>query len=123
MAKSPVSLPLLYFLLLLSFNSGILLKLANGQVKKWCVAKPSTDDKALVSNINYACEQLGILGFNCSQIQPGGACYDPNTYINHASSVMNSYYQANGRQEHNCNFQGSGLITISDPSYGNCQYP
>ncbi|KAE8674227.1 Glucan endo-1,3-beta-glucosidase-beta-glucanase, putative isoform 2 [Hibiscus syriacus] len=121
MAKSTVSLPV-FCLLLLSFDSGILLKLAKGQGKTWCVAKPSTDDAALASNINSACNDLGSLGWNCSQIQPNGACFEPDTLINHASFAMNSYYQAFGRQEHNCYFLSSGLVTISDPSYGNCQY-
>ncbi|KAE8671821.1 Leucine-rich receptor-like protein kinase family protein [Hibiscus syriacus] len=123
MAKSTVSPPVFfYLLLLLSFDSEILLKLAKGQSKTWCVAKPSTDDAALVSNIESACNYLGTRGLNCTQIQPGGACYDPETLINHASVVMNSYYQDNGGQEHACHFTNSGLITVSNPSYGNCQY-
>ncbi|KAK8618557.1 hypothetical protein V6N13_132545 [Hibiscus sabdariffa] len=123
MANSTVSLPVFfYLLLLLSFDSGILLKLANGQGKTWCVAKPSTDDAALASNIESACNYFGTKRQNCSQIQLGGACYDPNTPINHASFVMNAYYQDNHAQEHACYFTNSGLITISDPSYGSCRY-
>ncbi|KAE8696449.1 Major pollen allergen Ole e 10 [Hibiscus syriacus] len=122
MARSTVSLPVFCLLLLLSFDSRILLELAKGQGKTWCVAKPSTDDATLASDINSACNDLGSLGLNCSQIQPNGACFEPDTLINHASVAMNSYYQAYGRQEHQCHFSGSGLITISDPSYGNCQY-
>ncbi|KAE8722966.1 Leucine-rich receptor-like protein kinase family protein [Hibiscus syriacus] len=116
MAKSIVSLPVFSLLLLFSFGSGILLKSANGQAKTWCVAKPSTDDAALVSNINYACKYLGSMASNCSFIQPGGACYEPKTLINHASFVMNSYYQTYGRQEHTCYFTNSALVTVSDPS-------
>ncbi|KAK8664601.1 hypothetical protein V6N13_084382 [Hibiscus sabdariffa] len=123
MAKSTVSLPVFCLLLLiLSFDSGTLLKLANGQGKTWCVTKPSTDDAALASNIKTACDGLGILGLNCSLIQPGGTCYQPNTLINHASVVMNYYYQVYGPQEHTCYFSNSGLITVSDPSYGSCGY-
>ncbi|KAK8608095.1 hypothetical protein V6N13_023529 [Hibiscus sabdariffa] len=123
MANSTVSLPVFFcLLLLLSFDSGILLKLANGQGKTWCVAKPSTDDSALASDIESACNYIGTKGGNCKPIQPGGACYDPNTLINHASFVMNAYYQDNHAQEHACYFTNSGLITISDPSYGSCKY-
>ncbi|KAK6268517.1 hypothetical protein QUC31_012677 [Theobroma cacao] len=122
MAKSIVSLPILCLLLLLSFNSGGLLKLANGQDKTWCVAKPSSNDTALASNINFACSQLGTLGLSCNMIQQAGICYYPSTLINHASVVMNYYYQALGRHTWNCDFGGSALITISDPSYGSCQY-
>ncbi|KAE8722965.1 Leucine-rich receptor-like protein kinase family protein [Hibiscus syriacus] len=93
-----------------------------GTGKTWCVAKPSTDDAALASNINSACNYLGTRGLNCNQIQSGETCYDPETLINHASVVVNSYYQDNGGQEHACHFTNSGLITVSDPSYGSCQY-
>ncbi|XP_022777280.1 major pollen allergen Ole e 10-like isoform X1 [Durio zibethinus] len=130
MAKSILSLPILCLLLLLSFNSGGLLKLANGQTiscfkqgKTWCVAKPSSNDTALVSSINFACSQLGTLGFSCNLIQENGICYYPNTIINHASVVMNNYYQAFGRHIWDCDFGASALITVSDPSYGSCLYP
>ncbi|XP_022777282.1 major pollen allergen Ole e 10-like isoform X2 [Durio zibethinus] len=123
MAKSILSLPILCLLLLLSFNSGGLLKLANGQGKTWCVAKPSSNDTALVSSINFACSQLGTLGFSCNLIQENGICYYPNTIINHASVVMNNYYQAFGRHIWDCDFGASALITVSDPSYGSCLYP
>ncbi|XP_039034621.1 glucan endo-1,3-beta-glucosidase-like [Hibiscus syriacus] len=122
MAKYIVSLPVLSLLLLFSFGSGLLLKLANGQGKTWCVAKPSTDGEALVSNINCACNYLGFMASNCSLIQPGGAFYELNNLINHASFVLNSYYQAYGRQEHTCYFTNSALVTVTDPSYGNCLY-
>ncbi|EOY27759.1 Carbohydrate-binding X8 domain superfamily protein, putative [Theobroma cacao] len=103
-------------------DCGGLLKLANGQDKTWCVAKPSSNDTALASNINFACSQLGTLGLSCNMIQQAGICYYPSTLINHASVVMNYYYQALGRHTWNCDFGGSALITISDPSYGSCQY-
>ncbi|GMI93536.1 hypothetical protein like AT1G78520 [Hibiscus trionum] len=121
MAKSIVSV-FFFLLLVLSIDSGSLLKLANGQGKTWCVAKPSADAAALASNIDYACNYLGLKGQNCSQILPEGTCFDPDTLINHASYAMNSYYQAYGRQPHQCYFTDSALISISDPSYGNCQY-
>ncbi|KAK6268516.1 hypothetical protein QUC31_012676 [Theobroma cacao] len=108
--------------LLLSINGG-LLKLPNGQDKTWCVAKPSSNNTALASNIDFACSQLGNLGLSCDMIKEDGICFNPNTLINHASVVMNSYYHAFGRNIWNCDFSGSALITISDPSYGSCQYP
>uniref|UniRef100_A0A0D3C640 X8 domain-containing protein n=1 Tax=Brassica oleracea var. oleracea TaxID=109376 RepID=A0A0D3C640_BRAOL len=52
----------------------------------------------------------------------GGSCYDPNTPVNHASVAMNLYYQAQGRHQRDCYFEGSGLITVTDPSYGSCKY-
>ncbi|KZV29722.1 hypothetical protein F511_05816, partial [Dorcoceras hygrometricum] len=84
----------------------------------WCVAKPSSSEVALQDNINFACNNLG----DCSMIQPGGACYLPDTLINHASVVMNLYYQSRAREYWTCSFTGSGLRVIDDPSYGNCSY-
>ncbi|XP_075484229.1 glucan endo-1,3-beta-glucosidase-like [Primulina tabacum] len=86
--------------------------------KKWCVPKPAANDAALQANINYVCSQ----GVNCSPIQPGGSCFDPNTVRAHASFIMNAYYQAEGRNDYNCDFAGSGVLTTNDPSYGACRY-
>ncbi|XP_073033198.1 glucan endo-1,3-beta-glucosidase-like [Primulina eburnea] len=86
--------------------------------KKWCVPKPAATDAALQSNINYVCSQ----GVNCGPIQPGGSCFDPNTVRAHASFIMNAYYQAEGRNDFNCDFAGSGILTANDPSYGACRY-
>ncbi|CAN6836213.1 unnamed protein product, partial [Brassica oleracea] len=46
----------------------------------------------------------------------GGSCYDPNTPVNHASVAMNLYYQAQGTHQRDCYFEGSSLITVTDPS-------
>ncbi|KAL9263399.1 Glucan endo-1,3-beta-D-glucosidase-like protein [Drosera capensis] len=42
--------------------------------------------------------------------------------IHHASVVMNAYYQKNGRHSWNCNFTGSALRVVTDPSYCSCSY-
>lgn len=84
--------------------------------KKWCVAKPDASPAVLQSNIDYACGQ----GIDCSPIQSGGACFDPNTIISHATYAMNAYFQAAGRNPYNCDFAQTGLLTDNDPSYGNC---
>ncbi|EYU33213.1 hypothetical protein ABFS82_06G145900 [Erythranthe guttata] len=86
--------------------------------KKWCVPKAEASDSELQKNIDYVCSQ----GVDCGPIQPGGACFDPNTVRSHASFVMNAFYQREGRHDFNCNFSGSGLITSTDPSTGNCKY-
>ncbi|CAH8267029.1 unnamed protein product [Arabidopsis lyrata] len=65
---------------------------AQGQ-KEWCVAKPSSSTEELFNNLNYACSII-----DCQIISKGGRHY------------------------WNCNFGGSGLIAITDPSYGNCIY-
>ncbi|KAL0303692.1 UNVERIFIED_CONTAM: Major pollen allergen Ole e 10 [Sesamum radiatum] len=86
--------------------------------KKWCVPKPDASDAALQANLDYACGQ----GIDCKPIQPGGACFAPETVRSHAAFAMNSYYQAKGRNDFNCDFSGTGLITLTDPSTGGCTY-
>ncbi|XP_011091523.1 glucan endo-1,3-beta-glucosidase-like [Sesamum indicum] len=86
--------------------------------KKWCVPKPDATDAELQANIDYVCSQ----GLNCQPIQPGGPCFDPNTVRAHASFVMNTYYQSEGRHDFNCDFSGSGVLTFTDPSNGPCKY-
>ncbi|CAK9181720.1 unnamed protein product [Ilex paraguariensis] len=84
MAKSSLLLPLVLSLICIyAFTR-----------KTWCAAKPSTSEGVLVNNIYYACEHLG----SYSMIQAGGACYLPPTTVNHASVVMNLYYQSQSRE-------------------------
>lgn len=84
---------------------------------KWCVAKSGASATDLQNNINYACGYI-----DCKPIQSGGACFDPNNVQSHASYVMNTYYQANGLHDYDCDFKGTGVVTSSDPSYGSCKY-
>ncbi|KAL1102468.1 hypothetical protein V6Z11_D05G366700 [Gossypium hirsutum] len=79
--------------------------------RTWCIAKPSSDQATLLTNINYACSKV-----DCQIIQKGCPCFNPDNLINHASIAMNLYYQSMGRNVWNCDFKGSGLIVITDPS-------
>ncbi|CAO2186843.1 unnamed protein product [Urochloa humidicola] len=85
--------------------------------KTWCVAKPSADAAALQGNLEFACSES-----NCSAIQGTGGCTHPDSLLSRASVAMNAYYQARGRNTWNCFFNGTGLITITDPSLGACKY-
>nr|XP_027191039.1 glucan endo-1,3-beta-D-glucosidase-like [Cicer arietinum] len=110
MTKSSVSLLGFVFLLL---NAG-----GNANGATWCVAKPSASECVLQLNIEYACNMLP----SCKMIQSCGACFYPDTPMNHASAIMNHYYATNGRNLWNCNFSDSALIAVTDPSYGSCNY-
>nr|VDD03084.1 unnamed protein product [Brassica rapa] len=90
---------------------------AEGHHGEWCVAKPATKKEKLQQIIDFACSKV-----NCAAISNGGACYSPEDLLLHASVAMNNYYQAEGRHFWNCNFAGSGIIAITDPSTGNCKY-
>lgn len=75
------------------------------------MAKPSSDQATLLANINYACSQV-----DCRIMQRGCPCFFPDILINRASVAMNLYYQSRGRNHWNCDFRGSGLVVITDPS-------
>ncbi|XP_019414421.1 PREDICTED: PLASMODESMATA CALLOSE-BINDING PROTEIN 3-like [Lupinus angustifolius] len=88
---------------------------AGGQ---WCVASQSASEKALKVAIDYAC---GYGGADCSALQPGASCYNPNTIRDHASYAFNDYYQKNPAPT-SCAFGGTATLTNKDPSNGNCHY-
>ncbi|KAM3300490.1 hypothetical protein ACQJBY_041484 [Aegilops geniculata] len=83
----------------------------------WCVASPSAGAAALQVALDYACGQ----GADCSPIQPGGSCADPDTVRDHASYAFNSYYQKNPVQT-SCDFAGAAILTSTDPSTTTCKY-
>ncbi|KAG6572453.1 Glucan endo-1,3-beta-glucosidase 1, partial [Cucurbita argyrosperma subsp. sororia] len=84
----------------------------------WCIASQSASQTALQVALDYAC---GHGGTDCSAIQTGQRCYNPNTIHNHASYAFNSYYQKNP-VPNSCNFGGTAVITSTDPSTMACQY-
>ncbi|XP_028777915.1 glucan endo-1,3-beta-glucosidase 12-like [Neltuma alba] len=85
----------------------------------WCVATPSASPTALQVALDYAC---GFGGADCSAIQPGGKCYNPNSVKDHASYAFNNYYQKNP-VPNSCNFGGTAVVTSTNPSTGTCQFP
>ncbi|CAI9781719.1 unnamed protein product [Fraxinus pennsylvanica] len=87
--------------------------------KGWCVAKTGVQQSALQAALDYAC---GIGKADCSAIQQGASCYNPNTLQNHASYAFNNYYQKNPVQT-SCDFGGAAAITNVNPSVGSCIFP
>ncbi|KAK7354456.1 hypothetical protein VNO80_19920 [Phaseolus coccineus] len=87
---------------------------AGGQ---WCVASQSAAESTLKVALDYACGY----GADCSSIQPGASCYNPNTLKDHASYAFNDYYQKNPAPT-SCAFGGTATLTNKDPSNGNCRY-
>ncbi|GFS29417.1 O-Glycosyl hydrolases family 17 protein [Actinidia rufa] len=78
----------------------------------YCVAVDGVDTKTLQTALDWAC---GPGTANCSEIQPGEACYQPNNVKNHASYAFDSYYQKEGKSAGSCDFKGAGMITTTDP--------
>ncbi|KHN14216.1 Glucan endo-1,3-beta-glucosidase 1 [Glycine soja] len=87
--------------------------------QSWCVAKTGVPQASLQSALDYAC---GMSGVDCSQIQQGASCYNPNSLQNHASFAFNSYYQKNPAPT-SCDFGGTANIVNTNPSSGSCIYP
>ncbi|KAG9459939.1 hypothetical protein H6P81_004447 [Aristolochia fimbriata] len=87
--------------------------------QSWCVAKTGAMEAALQMALDYAC---GIGGADCSSIQQGGPCYNPNSVRDHASYAFNSYYQKNPTPT-SCDFGGAAMVTNINPSSGSCVYP
>ncbi|TVT98546.1 hypothetical protein EJB05_56158 [Eragrostis curvula] len=85
----------------------------------WCVASAAATDAELQTDLDYACAQVGV---DCGAIQPGGACFEPNTVRAHAAYAMNQLYQASGRHPWNCDFRQSATLTSENPSYGSCVF-
>lgn len=91
----------------------------NSKQNTWCVAKDGAPDTMLQAAIDWGC---GLGTVDCRPIEENGACYSPDALKDHASYVLNSYYQKNGQNTMACDFPGAAMITASDPSTATCQY-
>ncbi|KAI9180278.1 hypothetical protein LWI28_003170 [Acer negundo] len=78
----------------------------------WCVPKTGVSDAQLQAGLDYACSQ----GIDCSSIQPGGACFEPNNVASHAAFAMNLYYQKSQKNPWNCDFSQTATLTSQNPS-------
>ncbi|XP_043702069.1 glucan endo-1,3-beta-glucosidase 13-like [Telopea speciosissima] len=85
----------------------------------WCVARPGVSAVDLQNALDWACGQ-GMA--DCTPIQSGGSCFEPDTLLSHASYAFNYYYQQNGNSDIACNFGGTATVITRDPSYGSCAY-
>ncbi|KAL2959940.1 hypothetical protein AAZX31_17G012200 [Glycine max] len=101
--------------------SGIGTFLANDTTNQtYCIAMDGFDSKTLQAALDWAC---GPGRANCSEIQPGETCFQPNNVKNHASYAFDSYYQKEGKAQGTCDFKGLAMITTTDPSHGSCIFP
>ncbi|ESR62991.1 hypothetical protein CICLE_v10014440mg [Citrus x clementina] len=86
----------------------------------YCIAMDAVDTKTLQAALDWAC---GPGRANCSDIQPGEPCYQPNNVKSHASYAFDSYYHEQGKTSGSCDFKGVAMITTTDPSHGSCIFP
>ncbi|XP_043692097.1 glucan endo-1,3-beta-glucosidase 4-like [Telopea speciosissima] len=101
----------------LSLGSSSQLTGNSSGVGAFCVAKQEADTDALQAGLNWACGQGQS---NCTAIQAGKPCYDPDTLQNHASYAYNDYFHKMKSVGGTCDFGGTATITNVDPSYGSC---
>nr|XP_043606471.1 PLASMODESMATA CALLOSE-BINDING PROTEIN 4-like [Erigeron canadensis] len=78
----------------------------------YCVCNTALSDPVLQRNIDYACGN----GADCSQINPNGACFNPNTVKDHCNYAVNNYYQKKGQVQGSCDFSGTASPTQTLPS-------
>jgi hypothetical protein len=86
---------------------------AGNSGKMWCVANGGYSEEKLQHALDFAC---GEGGADCTPIQPGATCYNPNTLEAHASYAFNSYYQKMSRGTGTCDFGGAAYVVTQPPS-------
>ncbi|MBA0564511.1 hypothetical protein Golob_009448 [Gossypium lobatum] len=89
-----------------------------GTGKSWCIASSQASNSALQNALDWACGQGKA---DCSAIQPGQRCFQPDTLVSHASFAFNNYYQKNGATDDACSFGGTGIKVSTDPRLSKLQ--
>ncbi|KAL4279684.1 hypothetical protein GQ457_03G041690 [Hibiscus cannabinus] len=88
-------------------------EVTNPNGSSWCVASKQAQKSDLQNSLDWVC---GPGQADCSAIQPGKQCFEPNELISHASFAFNDYYKKHGATPEACNFGGTGIIVNKDPS-------
>lgn len=90
-------------------------RLNDGTGYYWCVSKDGANVYMLQTALNWTCSSFGG-GVNCNPIYAGGNCYLPNTIQKHSSWAFNMYYNSQSGAPDSCNFSGTAMVTVNDPS-------
>ncbi|TKY68681.1 glucan endo-1,3-beta-glucosidase A6 [Spatholobus suberectus] len=88
--------------------------------RAWCVVAEEANVTVVAAAISYACSQGNG---TCDPIQPGKACFKPDSIMGHASYAFSAYWAQFRRVGGTCYFNGLATQTAKDPSYGSCKFP
>ncbi|MCL7044241.1 hypothetical protein MKW94_009600 [Papaver nudicaule] len=84
----------------------------------YCVVKSfGTDQNVVLAALNWVCARV-----DCSPLSQGGHCYNPDTVSAHASYAFNEYYHLSGMLTGTCDFNGTAMVTTTNPSHGTCTF-
>ncbi|ERN00797.1 hypothetical protein AMTR_s00217p00027050 [Amborella trichopoda] len=86
---------------------------ASSDGRMFCVAKRGAEPGKLQDGLVWAC---GEGQANCSDIQEGQPCFEPDNLESHASYAYNNYYARDWVVGGTCDFNGTATITQNDPS-------
>ncbi|KAL4297015.1 hypothetical protein GQ457_12G031790 [Hibiscus cannabinus] len=78
----------------------------------YCVPKDGASNADLQKALDWACGHGGI---DCSPIQTGGACAEPNTVRSRVAYAMNSYFMSERGVASACRFKGLATLAGRDP--------
>ncbi|MCO5611076.1 hypothetical protein L7F22_065326 [Adiantum nelumboides] len=86
------------------------------QTGTYCLAKSDADATELQKALDWACGKgTGQGNVDCSPLQSGGSCYNPDTVVAHASYAFNAYYVAQNGAVGSCDFSGLAQPSSSNP--------
>ncbi|CAL9101625.1 unnamed protein product [Musa textilis] len=75
--------------------------------RTWCIANPLANPTALQKDLDRLCAGGAV---ECPSILPGGACFQPNTLIDHVSVAYNLFYKAHQSQPSACSSFGDNTF-------------
>ncbi|KAI3966407.1 hypothetical protein MKW92_037895 [Papaver armeniacum] len=85
----------------------------------YCVAKSfGANMESMAAALSWCC---GVI--DCSLLHPGKPCFEPDSLAAHASGAVILMGQKINRMKGSCDFNGTTMVTSTDPSHEACKFP